>query len=181
MLHGRKVTLRGLELEDAQEISLHYNDWEVRRFLNSITPVSKEEEEEWIKSTWELRRKGTAYIFGIEVNKSKLLIGSCGLHWVSVVNRSAGFGIVLYNKEEWGKGYGTEATQLILGYGFNQLNLHRIHLTVFEFNERARHVYEKVGFKHIGRHRQAIFRDGRYWDEDIMDFLAEEYRQKYTQ
>jgi RimJ/RimL family protein N-acetyltransferase len=162
-------------------IALHFNDWEVRRFLNMITPVSKEEEEEWIRSTWELRSKGTAYIFGIEVNKSRLLIGSCGLHWVDKINRSAGFGIALYNKAHWNKGYGTEATRLILGYGFHQLNLHRIHLTVFEFNERARHLYEKVGFTHVGRHRNALFRNGRYWDIFIMDFLAREYHQKYTQ
>ncbi len=176
MIHGKQVNLRGLELEDAQEIAQHFNDWEVRRFLNMIAPVSKEEEEDWIRSTWEQRRKGTGYVFGIEVNESKLLIGSCALNPVSVINRSSGFGIALYNKAHWNKGYGTEATQLILGYGFNMLNLHRVHLTVFEGNDRARHIYEKVGFKLVGCHRQAIFRNGRYWDMDVMDLLEDEFR-----
>ncbi len=160
---------------------MHYNDWELRRFLNAIVPVSKEEEEDWIRSTWEERRKGTSYVFAIEVNRSKLLVGGCALTGVSITNRSASFGIALYNKTYWNKGYGTEATQLMLSYGFNQLNLYRIHLTVFEFNERARHVYEKVGFTQVGLHRQALFRNGRYWDIYIMDFLAKEYRKRYPQ
>jgi RimJ/RimL family protein N-acetyltransferase len=175
VIRGKLITLRGLELTDAAEITQHYNDWEVRQFLMSITPLSHEEEDNRIRQTWELRRKGTIYVFGIELNNPQLLIGLCGLEGVSSIHRRAELGIVIFNKSYWGKGLGTEAIRLILHYGFNLLNLHSIWLAVFEDNTRAQRVYEKVGFKPAGRRRQAVFRNGRYIDMYLYDILAEEF------
>ena len=176
MLEGEHVALRGLEVEDAAEILRHFNDMEVRRFLTSSLPVSKEEEERWIRSTWERRRSGTDYVFSIEYKKTRKLIGTCGLHRVNSIHRSAELGIAIWNKQYWGQGLGTEALHLLLEYGFNILNLHRIYLTVLDFNVRAQRAYEKVGFRRVGRHRQAMFRDGAYHDLLIYDLLEEEYR-----
>jgi RimJ/RimL family protein N-acetyltransferase len=63
----------------------------------------------------------------------------------------------------------------MLAHAFRKLTLHRVALTVFEFNTRAIRAYQKCGFTVEGRARQAIFRDGRFWDEIHMSILAEEW------
>jgi len=151
------------------------NDMEVRRYLLSIVPYSQEEETQWIRRTWEERRAGTGYVFGIELNTSKQLIGVCSLDKVSTIHRGAELGIAIFSKLHWGQGLGTEAMHLLVGYGFSLLNLHRISLTCFDENLRAQHAYAKVGFQKVGRLRHAIFRNGEYHDLYVMDLLAEDY------
>jgi RimJ/RimL family protein N-acetyltransferase len=175
MIKGKRVTLRGLELEDAKEILLHFNDLEIRRYLGHPYPVAKEEEEQWIRNTWESRRKETEFIYGIELNEGQKLIGTVGLHSVSTIHRSTELGIAIWNKKYWGQGLGTETLHLILDFGFNTLNLHSIFLTVIEGNERAQRAYEKVGFRKIGWRRHAIYQDGKYKNLLYMDILATEY------
>ena len=75
----------------------------------------------------------------------------------------------------WGKGYGTEATRTILSFAFNELNLHRVELEVYDFNARAIRTYEKAGFRHEGTRRKALFRDGSYHDVHVMGILREEF------
>ena len=70
MITGEHVVLRGLELSDTDEIIKHFNDVELRRFLGHLIPVSRDEEEQWIRNTWENRQKGTEYVFGIELKKT---------------------------------------------------------------------------------------------------------------
>jgi RimJ/RimL family protein N-acetyltransferase len=104
------------------------------------------------------------------------LIGSCAFSQLDGDNGSALFHITIGEKDCWGKGYGTEATRLMLGHAFENLGLHRVALTVFTFNERALRSYRKVGFVVEGRARDAIHRDGRYWDEVSMSILEPEWR-----
>src|SRR5262249_50692365 len=105
-----------------------------------------------------------------------LLIGAAGLHDIDLRNRHAWFGITIGDKSAWGKGHGTEATRLILELAFGTLNLNRVFLHVYEYNERARHVYEQIGFRVEGRLRQDVFHAGRYWDTIVMGILREEWR-----
>jgi RimJ/RimL family protein N-acetyltransferase len=74
-----------------------------------------------------------------------------------------------------GKGYGTDAMQVMLRYGFMELNLHRISLDVFEYNERALKSYLKAGFVIEGRQRGMLRRDGRRWDFIYMGILRDEW------
>nr|MBA3627817.1 GNAT family N-acetyltransferase [Chloroflexota bacterium] len=80
----------------------------------------------------------------------------------------------------WGQGYGTEAASLMLAHAFERLGLHRVGLSVFSFNERAIRSYEKAGFRIEGRLRDAIARDGRYWDEIQMGALRPEWLERFT-
>ncbi len=102
-------------------------------------------------------------------------IGSIGLHGINHAHRTASLGVGIGEHDCWGKGYGTEATRLILDYAFNVLGLHNVMLWVFSYNERAIRVYEKVGFKEIGRRRQAQRIGGRAYDVVYMDCLATEF------
>ena len=91
-------------------------------------------------------------------------------------HRDAFIGIGIGERADWGKGYGSDAMRLILRYAFDELNLHRVTLTVFEYNERAIHTYRKLGFQEEGRQRQRLRRDGRLWDMLVMGLLKEEWK-----
>lgn len=154
----------------------HWNNWELKRFLLIIVPNSRQEEEEFIRGTWHDRQAGNAFLFGIELLDTGQLIGTVGIHGVDWVNRTAEYGTAIWSSQHWDQGFGAEATQLLLKYAFEQLNLNRIELRVFAFNKRAKAMYEKVGFQQVGVRRQSIFRDGAYHDEYIMDYLSEDWK-----
>jgi RimJ/RimL family protein N-acetyltransferase len=96
------------------------------------------------------------------------------LHRIQSRDRQAGFGILIGEKAEWSRGYGTEATRLIVRYAFDVLNLNRVWLHVLEDNQRGQRAYENVGFKVEGVLRQAGFREGRYMDMITMGILRGE-------
>jgi RimJ/RimL family protein N-acetyltransferase len=112
----------------------------------------------------------------IHVRGTGRLVGTCALSQLDADNGSALFHITIGEIDAWGQGYGTEATRLMLGHAFDTLGLHRISLSVFEFNERAIRAYRRCGFHVEGRAREAILRDGRRWDEITMSILAHEWR-----
>ena len=102
-------------------------------------------------------------------------IGTIGLPNISHAHRTAELGVGIGEHDCWGKGYGTEATRLILAYAFSVLGLHNVMLRVFDYNERAIRAYQKVGFKEIGRRRQAQRVGGQAYDVVYMDCLATEF------
>jgi RimJ/RimL family protein N-acetyltransferase len=104
-----------------------------------------------------------------------MLIGNCGFIDIDYVNKTAETGIFIGNKNYWNKGYGTEALSLLLDYGFKALNLHNIMLRVYEFNERAIRCYQKTGFKHIGKRREALHRNLEKHNIIFMDILQNDF------
>jgi RimJ/RimL family protein N-acetyltransferase len=171
-LIGPNVYLRPVEPDDARTIVPWFNDPDVTRFLLRYQPMTLAEEVEFLRR----RAESTAdVVLGIVVRADDRLVGVCGLHHLDVRNRHAAFGINLGDKTAWGKGYGTEATRLVVRHAFDTVNLHRVWLHVYEYNPRAVRVYEKVGFRLEGRLRQDAFRDGKYWDTLVMGVLREEW------
>lgn len=94
-------------------------------------------------------------------------------HWP---HRDAWLGIGIGARADWGQGYGTDALRLILRYAFDELNLRRVTLSVFEYNERALHTYRKLGFVEEGRQRQRLLRFGKRWDMVVMGLLQAEWK-----
>jgi ribosomal-protein-alanine N-acetyltransferase len=170
-LIGPAVYLRPLELDDAATILPWFNDPEVTRLIQRYRPITLAEEQEFLQR---LRSSETDLALGIALRESDQLIGATGLHHIDARNRHASFGISIGEKQHWGKGYGTEATGLMMRYAFQTLNLNRLWLHVYEYNARAIRVYEKLGFRVEGRLRQDTFREGRYWDTLVMGVLREE-------
>lgn len=119
-------------------------------------------------------------MFSIVDLQSDIAIGRCLLFDVNLVDRNAKLGIFIGNKEFLGKGFGSDALRLLLDYGFNLLNLNNIMLGTFSFNERAIQCYKKVGFKEIGRRRQARIIGGVKYDSVFMDILAEEFESVFV-
>jgi RimJ/RimL family protein N-acetyltransferase len=112
---------------------------------------------------------------GIETEAGEL-IGYARLKGIRKQDRSADFGIAI-KRESWSRGYGRDATRTLLRHAFIAMKLHRVSLTVVEYNERALRMYEAVGFRVEGRMREARLRDGRYWDNIVMGVLESEFRE----
>ena len=171
-LIGDNVYLRAIEMEDAPRFVEWLNDPEVRCYLaRNFPPLNLGREREWIENLYKDQNSVT---FAMVLKESDKLIGSTGLD-VDWRNRHAAFGIAIGDKTEWSKGYGTEATKLVVRYGFDTLNLNRIFLTVFDHNPRAMRVYEKAGFVKEGVLRQDRYVNGAYRDAIVMGILREEW------
>jgi len=180
VLEGKRLRLRSFELSDLDEIIKHWNNMELRNLVGSADrgPVSITDEEEWIKQTWKQRQEKTGFTFAVETISDKKLIGGTSLFNFNWLSRSAVFGISIYDPKNWGKAYGQEATNLVLDFAFNNLNLNRIELYAFDFNKRAQKCYKNVGFTEVGRKRKSRYIDGEYRDEVVMDIMKDEWLTK---
>jgi RimJ/RimL family protein N-acetyltransferase len=156
-----------------------------RRWLNSLQmtrtmgvisdqglPMTDQDEEDWLEAA---RADKNSVTFGIYERESGLPVGNAGLSGVRSHHRSAEFGIGIGESWARGKGYGTEATRLVLDYGFTALGLHHIWLRCVAFNQAGIRAYEKAGFRESGRLREGWQLGGQQHDVIIMDILAREF------
>ena len=170
---GNRIYLRPLDVEDADIFVSWLNDIEIRQYLGMTSPMNRLGEQEYLKKLY----KDERWLgLGILLRSNDELIGSVGLHDISLAHRNAEIGIFIGNKSYWSKGYGTEALKLMMGHGFDQLNLHRIFLIVMSFNTRAIRAYEKVGFKKEAVFREHVYANGKYHDDYLMGILEDEWR-----
>jgi len=170
---GRQVYFRPLERSDAAVVQPWFNDPEVTHNLLMFRPISLQAEEAFLEVQV---KKETDVPVMIVVRETDRPIGTAALHVENAPHRQARFGIAIGAKDEWGKGYGTEATALMVEYAFATLNLHRVWLHVFEYNKAGRRTYEKAGFRQEGIFRQSHFAEGRYWDCIAMAILRDEWQ-----
>jgi len=175
LYEGKLIKLRPFELSDIEIIIEKFNNYEMRRFVDTPIPYSKGLEEEWIKGTWESQKNGNGYYYLIQNKSNSDIIGSTGLDQISHTNRTGHFGITIFEAENWNKGYGTDAIKLMLSFGFELINLHSIYLRVYDYNERAIKVYKNIGFRVVGKLREAYYIEGKYHDILIMDLLKKDY------
>ncbi len=148
------------------------NDFEVNRATSSARPVTFEEQE---ASYDHYVHDSSSVFFTIYECSTGRAIGLTYLSDIKPRSRSAEFAIVIGEKDYHNKGYGSEATRLMLDYAFTVLGLHNVLLKVFAFNQAAIRAYEKAGFREIGRRREIRWMDGRLWDDVYMDCLSTEF------
>lgn len=176
MLEGELVRLRALEPEDAEKIHPWGHDPEVGRWMTNSHPRSlaqlRKRAEERPVNSYEL------VVLGIEAKADGQLIGVIDLRDAEPEIGNAELDVYIGDAEyRNGGGYGTEALRLMCRYGFNAMRLHMITLWVVAGNERARHVYRKVGFSEDGRHREAfVAADGERHDMILMSMLKGELK-----
>ena len=159
--------------DNVQAFQRWYSDPEVVRLTRyQDGPMRRDEIERFFAA----RALGAdSLAMAIHLRDGDRLIGTCALSQLDSDNGSALFHITIGEKDAWGNGYGTEATRLMIDHAFYGLGLHRIALTVFAFNERAVRTYKSVGFVVEGRAREAIWREGRWWDEIAMSVLDSDW------
>ena len=174
ILRGERLLLRPAERADIPTFIDWLGDAEVGEGLATRAPWSRVAEEAWFDELQGTQGK-TMWHFVICLRDGERPIGFCALHSVDHVNGGCERGIGIGERTEWDKGYGTEATRVLLDFAFGELRLHRVYLHVFDFNERAIHVYERVGFTREGIVREAYYRHGRYHDMQVMSVLRQEW------
>ena len=175
-LVGDNVYLSPISVDDVEEYAEMVNDIKVSvglGYLSYTNIIDFESEKEFLISVKKEKR------FAVRLLENDELLGNVGFKSVGEIHRTAEMGIMLGNPKYQRKGYGMEAINLLLDYGFSFLNLRNISLSVFEYNEPAYNLYKKVGFKEVGRLRKALEIMGKTYDVIILDMLKEEWQSVY--
>ena len=170
-MKSSRMALGPLRRVDAPRLFQWINDRDQVLFNAPYTPVHGGQHAKWMDAV-ETRRD--AVIFGIRRPQSGTLIGVCQLCAINHVHRTAELQIRIGDRRARDHGIGTEVVRSLVQFGFRDLNLNRVSLHVFADNKRAIRTYEKVGFAHEGRLRQAAHIDGRYVDLLIMGILRDD-------
>lgn len=160
-------------MSDAQNFFKWMSDPDVNKFTTRKS-ISLKEEEEWINN---LPKRKSDKVFSIDTSEGKH-IGNTGLHQIKKEDRNAVLGVFIGNKNYWNKGYGKDVITTLLNYGFNKLKLHRVDLSVYDYNKRAINLYKKLGFKTEGIKRDHIFYKGKFHSEIQIGILEKEWRKK---
>jgi RimJ/RimL family protein N-acetyltransferase len=174
LLEGSRVVLRRHTSENLLAFERWYSDPDVARLTRYQDGPMRPDEIERFFTARVVSPDSLA--LAVHVRESNRLIGTCAFSQLDGDNGSALYHITIGEKDAWGHGYGTEATRLMLRHAFEALNLHRVALSVFEFNKRAIRSYANCGLVIEGRSREAIWREGRWWDEITMSILEPEWR-----
>lgn len=173
MFKGEKVILRAMTEADLPRIYEFSQDVELAG-LDCAHPQVYGMERERADFQNKIKVDPSKAFFAIEADGK--YIGDCGLMGLGDPHGSAELGIVIGDRDYWGRGYGRDAVRLLLHYGFHYLGLRRIVLTTHAKNPRAIRCYLACGFVEDGRPRKAVWVEGEYLDVVNMSILREEWR-----
>ncbi len=174
ILHGGRVRLTAVVKDDLPTITRWYEDTVFARLFEA-TPAMPKTEEQWSEWLQEQQKRKDNYLFAIRPEGNESLIGYAQLDEILWNHRTAWLAIGLGDRMNWGQGYGQEALALLLKFAFHELNLYRVQLTVFGYNDRAIALYEKMGFAREGVFRQFLERDGQRHDMILYGLLRDEW------
>ncbi len=181
LLQGELVRLVAINTsQDADLLTRWTRDTEYWRLLDA-TPArawTQTQGREFVEREFETERPET-FAFSIRARDDDRLVGEIDLGGVLWTQGDAFVGIGIGERELWGKWYGTDAMRVLLRFAFQELNLHRVSLTVYGYNLRAQRAYAKIGFQVEGRARQVLLRDGQRHDVIFMSILQNEWQTIY--
>ncbi|WP_173917720.1 GNAT family N-acetyltransferase [Halobacillus sp. Marseille-Q1614] len=175
ILHGHRVHLGTVKDEHLTEIKTWFNSSHFMRRFDAVAarPKTLESLKEWRD---EAMNSDKSFLFSI--CDGDKFIGYVELSSILWNQRNGWVAIAIGNPDYKAKGYGTEAMDLLINYAFHELNLHRLQLTVFEYNQPAIWLYEKLGFTYEGAQREFVMRDGEAYDMFMYGLLKREWNQK---
>jgi ribosomal-protein-alanine N-acetyltransferase len=162
-LKGERIHLRALEERDLNENYLQwFNDEDICRYnSHAVFPNTESRMRSYFTF---LQNQDRNIVLAIIHTDSKKHIGNVSLQNINWISRNAEFAIVVGDKNFWGDGYGEEAAKLIVAYGFERLNLHRIYCGTLDGNQGMIKLAQKLKMTEEGRRRGAIFKHGKYID-----------------
>lgn len=176
MLKGKNIYLRLIERDDLPLLVTWRNKPETWACFFNKFPLSMAGQDRWFAN---LQANDKKQFFVICLNDGDTAIGTLSLENIDFASQSAELGNVLIGDQGYlGKGYSSQALNLLIAYSFKRLNMNRLWLRVSSGNQRAIHLYEQCGFKSEGTLRQAHFDDGVFIDILIMSLLRQEFLER---
>jgi RimJ/RimL family protein N-acetyltransferase len=172
-LVGERVRLTAVRTDDYDVITRQQEDAGFWRLMSSdaSNPRTVEANQQYLDAQL---GKPNAFYFAIRPVDDERFVGLINLSDIEWNHGVADLGMGI-GREDWGKGYGTEALAILLRFAFHELNLHRVGLTVFDYNDRAVALYESAGFVKEGTDREFLNRDGRRFDMHRYGLLRSEW------
>lgn len=178
LLEGELVRLTALTKNDLPQLAEWFANMELRRLVDAdqVVPWTLEDTRDWYDS---VRQQRERYTFAIRTLADERFIGHANVRSIIWTSKYGKVGIAIGDPSLWGQGYGTDALRVLLKYAFMELGLNRVELKTLGYNTRAIRSFEKIGFQHEGALRQAICRDGKFYDIVQMAILRREWEALY--
>lgn len=171
MIAGEHVILRAFEREDAERCYRWMNDPNIVRTLKTRYPIAFQNEAEWLERA--MHPNPSERHFAIERKDDRTHIGNASIHEIEWVSRTAAFGLFIGEPAAWNRGFGGDAIRTLVRFAFEEMNLRKLHINVFDYNDRAKHVLETLGFVQEGRLREEFYREGTYHDLVILSVFRD--------
>lgn len=172
MIKGKKVGLRAVEKQDLPFLRDWRNIPEFRKHFREVRELSLTDQEAWFDTLQ--KTKHINFMFTIIDIDSQKPIGAAGLLYINWIIRSADFSFYIGDEKKYigNDGIAKEAAKLLLDYGFNNLNLHKIWMELYEFDsEKLNFFHNEFKFKQDGLLRDNCFEDGKYWNSHIISLI----------
>lgn len=175
VLSGDQVCLKTLEDKDLEYIYKWKNDWELSRLIKAYPlPIARYEIQEWLKKNYSDKNQ---IFLGIYLKDYVSIIGVVRLKYIDWISRNAELGLYIGEDKYRSRGLGKEALKLLLNYAFMEINLHKITLTVLDYNVSAINLYKSCGFTKEGLLREQFWVNGKYENVLLMGLLRNEYKE----
>lgn len=175
MTSSAKLTLTKIEKKDMPALYTWFADETFLQYYDYMPPIPQSAAEV-DKTISDYNNQDTAEVFAIRLGEDGHIIGLAGFDDIIKPNGVATLFIGIGNTADRGRGYGRQALELLIDYGFKTLDLHRIQLQVLEFNQAAIRLYEKAGFVREGVLREFLIREGRRYDLIMYGLLKKEWQ-----
>jgi RimJ/RimL family protein N-acetyltransferase len=162
MIAGEHIILRAFERDDGERCYRWMNDPSIVRTLKTRYPIAFQNEIEWLERA--MHPSSSERHFAIERKDDRAHIGNASIHDIDWVSRTAAFGLFIGEPSAWNRGFGSDAIRTLVRFAFDEMNLQKLRINVFEYNDRAKHVLETHNFVQEGRLRREFYREGSYHD-----------------
>jgi len=162
MIAGEQIILRALESSDLERCYRWMNDPNIVWTLKSRYPMPFHLEAEWLEKA--VRSSHNERHFAIERRGDREHIGNASIHDIDWVSRSAMFGIFIGDPSAWNRGYGSDSIRTLVRFAFQEMNLRKLRINIFDYNDRGRNVLISNGFAEEGKLVREFYRDGAYHD-----------------
>jgi len=174
MIAGEHVILRAFEREDAERCYRWMNDPNIVRTLKTRYPIAFQNEIEWLDRAMHVSAGDTERHFAIEKKDDRSHIGNASIHDIEWVSRTAAFGLFIGEPSAWNRGFGSDAIRTLVRFAFEEMNLRKLRINVFDYNDRAKHILETQGFVQEGRLQKEFYREGSYHDIVLLSIFRGE-------
>jgi len=171
MIAGEHVILRAFERDDVERCYRWMNDPNIVRTLKTRYPIAFQGEVEWLERA--MNPGPNERHFAVERKDDRTHVGNASIHDIDWISRAGSFGLFIGDPAAWNRGFGGDAIQTLVRFAFDEMNLVKLRINVFDYNERAKHVLEERGFTQEGRLVRDFYREGAYHDIVIYSVFGE--------